>query len=396
MYVVLSGSFNRFAFASLLPALLLEGAALRGGTWTVLAILAITVFAFGMDRLVLGAPQPKADEGILPHILGLLHFPLLGLVIWAVGAGHLSPLGTGLLICAAGLYFGQISNSNAHELIHRKDRLSRRLGVMAYASLFHGHHDSAHRLVHHVHAGTPQDPNTARLGEGFWRFALRATRDEYRAGLMAEQRRRKGRPLWTHPYLHHALISLTCLAIAGALSGWVGMAALLTIAVYAQMQLLLSDYVQHYGLMRRRMPDGSYEPMGPQHAWNAPHWYSAAMMLNAPLHSDHHMKPGKSYSELSVDSHTMPMLPHALPVMAVIALVPPLWRKVMNKRVRKLHPETAQQTRAPREIAPVMLVRMRGTGQRLGKLSQYDNALPQNRNYPLSMRAPGLRPDERF
>ena len=284
----------------------------------------------------------------------------------------------------------------AHELGHNSNRWLRHLGIWCYASLLNGHHDSAHRLVHHVHAGTEKDPNTARLGEGFWRFLLRATRDEYRSGRAAESRLRKGAPAWQHPYYMHAAISLLALATAAFLAGLIGVLGLITIAIYAQMQLYLSDYVQHYGLQRRILPNGATEPMGPAHSWNAPQWYSGAMMLNAPRHSDHHMKPLKPFTELSIDPQDMPMLPHSLPTMAVLALFPPLWRKIMDKRALFFRPKAPMDIEHARNIPRAVIVKVRGTGQPLGKLSGYTNEEPQNRNMPLPLRPPSLCPDERF
>jgi alkane 1-monooxygenase len=112
-------------------------------------------------------------------------------------------------------------------------------------------------------------------------------------------------------------------------------AALFFIAGYAQIQILLSDYVQHYGLHRAHTSQGRLEPVGPHHSWNAPHVMSAAMTLNAPRHSDHHVTPHRPYPALQLDRATMPVLPHSLPVMAVLALVPPLWRRVMDRRAAR-------------------------------------------------------------
>ncbi|MDX1780519.1 MAG: fatty acid desaturase, partial [Thalassovita sp.] len=107
------------------------------------------------------------------------------------------------------------------------------------------------------------------------------------------------------------------------------------VAGYAQIQMLLSDYVQHYGLRRALRPDGKPAPVGPEHSWNTPHWYSSALMLNAPRHSDHHMHPARHYPALRL-APDMPVLPQSLPVMAVVALWPPRWRKVMEPRLEAL------------------------------------------------------------
>ena len=137
------------------------------------------------------------------------------------------------------------------------------------------------------------------------------------------------------------LISALTLTIAAFIGGWAGALALLCAALYAQMQLLLSDYVQHYGLLRDQRPDGSYAPLNTHHSWNAPHSYSAAMMLNAPRHSHHHMAPRTPFPALEL-TPKMPTLPYSLPVMAVIALIPPVWRRLMARQINQLNLHRSQ------------------------------------------------------
>ncbi len=325
-----------FALASLFPALLLFAASVWGGVWAVAAVLSITVLVFFMDKLV-SQVMPAGGDGLwLSFALGAVHFLVLFLGVWAVGRGaHLDGFEKAGLLIGLSLYLGQVSNSNAHELIHRPGRAARRLGVGIYGSLLFGHHASAHRLVHHVHAATPNDPNTARFGEGFWHYLIRAWPAGFIAGKRAEDRLRAQRapPGWTHPYVGYAALSCGSVGASFALAGMPGLAAVLAIAISAQVQLYLSDYVQHYGLARAIASDGKYAPIGPEHSWNAPHWYSSAMMLNAPRHSDHHVHPGRAYPDLRFEPHAMPVLPHSLPVMAVLAIVPSIWRHVMDRRV---------------------------------------------------------------
>lgn len=320
-----------FAVASLLPAALLALACFFGGFWAWAGIAAITVVVFFLDKLSVSPDISDATGHRLSEVLGLVHFGLLGLAVWAMG-GPLPLFDKVLILIGSGLYFGQISNSNAHELIHRASRWPFRMGAANYTSILFGHHTSAHRLVHHVHAGTRRDPSTARLGEGFWTYLIRAWAGSFRAGLQAE-RNRHGGARWPVPYVAYTVGGMLALLAAFGLGGNAGVVGLIVIAGYAQIQLMLSDYVQHYGLERRVLADGNPERMGPQHSWNAPHWYSSAMMLNAPRHSAHHMQPAKPFPGLELTRGEMPILPQSLPVMAVIALVPPLWRRLMDKRV---------------------------------------------------------------
>ncbi|MFQ3254161.1 MAG: alkane 1-monooxygenase [Loktanella salsilacus] len=332
-----------FAFATLLPLPLLALAALQGGVWVLAALLYMTVFTYLLDQLVVIAQPQAADPtaefpaaDALCVVLGIGHLALLALIVWTIGQRPLGLPSTIGLVAAAGLYFGQVSNSNAHELIHKGGRGLLRLGQWIYISMLYGHHTSAHVLIHHRLVATPDDPATARLGEGFWAYAPRAWIGAFRAGMQAETARldRVGRSTWHHPYVVYLGGGAAMLIAAFALGGARGFAGYLALVAYAQVQLLLSDYVQHYGLMRKTGPDGKLEPVGARHSWNAPHWFSAALMLNAPRHADHHAHPARPFPALNIDKAS-PTLPRSLPAMASLALVPPLWRRVMDRRVRR-------------------------------------------------------------
>ena len=330
---------TRFAIASLTPAALLALACLRGGPWPLLALLSITVVVFFLDRIGVAAKTSEASGRGVSVAQALAHFALLPLGVWAIAdAAYLALSDRVLIYIALGLYCGQVSNSNAHELIHAADRWARRLGTAMYVSVLHGHHVSAHLRVHHIHAATDADPNSAAAGTGFYRYAARVLGQEFVAGLRADNAHRARASAHlsalSHPYVAYVGGGVLCLFAAFLLAGLAGVAVLLGVALYAQLQLLLSDYVQHYGLRRATRPDGRTEPIGPQHSWNAPNWYSSAMMLNAPRHSDHHIRPARAFPALEVDTATMPLLPRSLPVMAVLALMPPVWRRVMDRRVR--------------------------------------------------------------
>lgn len=323
-----------FILATLLPATLLICGSVFGGLWVVAAVLAITVFDWGIDRFAHTAPNPREEfpsgDG-LAVLLAVLHLPLLLLAVWTIGGTMHSILERLGLLVGYGLFFGQIGHPNAHELIHRGNRWLRRLGKLVYSSLLIGHHVSAHPLVHHIHVGTDKDPSSARKGQGFWRFAGHCWRGGFRAGLAAENKRRRGQNPLRHPYLHY--LAIAALTIGTAASFGVNMLfALLAICFYAQLQMMLSDYVQHYGLRRKIDERGKAEPVSAEHSWNTPHRYSSAMMLNAPRHSDHHLNPGRAYPGLRL-TEDMPRLPYSLPVMAVIALYPALWRRIMDPRL---------------------------------------------------------------
>jgi len=128
-----------------------------------------------------------------------------------------------------------------------------------------------------------------------------------------------------------AFSAFTALLIAGP----IGLLALLGLWLLTGTQILLSDYIQHYGLRRLTLPTGRIEPVGPHHSWNAPRGFSSYLMMNAPSHSEHHLHPDRSYAEIGADT-AAPNLPYALPIMAMVATLPPVWHRIMDRRAAKV------------------------------------------------------------
>lgn len=334
-----------YGIAALFPAALLIAGGLWGGVWVWAGFLWVAIVSQSIDTLAARAlPDPTDDAAPGADAVSLLlagaHLVLLATTLAALSGwtADLAPLSRIALFLGTGMFMGQVSNANAHELIHRGSRLLFRAGALVYVTLLFGHHVSAHRLVHHRHVATPADPNTARLGESFWRFFPRAWIGSFRKGLQAERALSARQPGRLNPYLVWIGGGLACIALVAVTLG--GRAALtyLTLCLYAQMQLMLSDYVQHYGLLREIAPDGRPQPVDARHSWDAPHLLSSLTLVNAPRHSDHHAHPGRPYPALRLDrdGFPRPLLPYSLPVMGAMALVPPLWRRVMDRRVARM------------------------------------------------------------
>ncbi|MFC3182591.1 alkane 1-monooxygenase [Cypionkella sinensis] len=331
-----------FALASLLPLALFGAGVVCGGWWAVAGLVYMTGFAACLDQIsgwfqgdaAEGAEFPAADALLVAVALGALG--LMPVAVWAVaGASGLSVGGQLAVFAGTGLWLGQVANPAAHELIHRPSRGLFRLGALVYCWLLFGHHTSAHRLVHHRHAASAQDPNTARSGEGYYAFLLRAWGGSFRRGWAAEDALRAKGKTGLHPYAIYIGMALVCLGLGFAIAGVWGALVWGALAVHAQCQLMLSDYVQHYGLVRAVRADGRLEPVSVRHSWNAPHWFSSAFMLNAPRHSDHHAHPARPYPALSLPGREeAPMLPWPLPAACMIALCPPLWKRAIRPHLK--------------------------------------------------------------
>ncbi len=330
-----------FATAALSPVALIGLGAGFGGLWLWSAFLYMAVLTLLLDQLIPLTPGrtedaefPTANALLVAAGLGAL--VLLPLATWAIaGPSALTSLERVLLFLATGFWLGQVAHPAAHELIHRPNRWLFRLGAAVYAWLLFGQHASAHRLVHHARVASRDDPNTARPGESFYRFAPRAWIGSFREGLLAETARRKGHS-GPHPYALYLGISALAVTLATLIAGLPGLMTWTALALHAQSQILLSDYVQHYGLTRARRADGKLEPVGPAHSWNTAHWFTSAMMLNAPRHSDHHVHPARAFPALELPPATeAPRLPWPLPLACALALAPRTWRRAIGPHLAR-------------------------------------------------------------
>lgn len=336
---------SHFAVITILPAYLLVIGASWGGLWPLIALLFLTLFGFALDQIFEASDDGQIETSLntlLPIALAVIHFMLLGFAIWTLSQ-HSGAIWEKILIYAGfSLYFANTSNANGHELIHRRTRLEYNLGKWVFISHLFGHHTSAHMLIHHPYVSTPYDPNSAPYNRGFWQFWPKAWRGSFLAGLRAENARRglasnRFPNNIKHPYVTYTAGALALLVLVGLFTGLPGVLWYLALAFSAQTGLLLTDYIQHYGLQRAEGADGKFEPVNPSHSWNSSHWFTRHLTLNAVRHSDHHAKPMKRYNELQrYPSDQAPELPYPAGIMSFIALFPRWWRRTMNPRLHQL------------------------------------------------------------
>jgi alkane 1-monooxygenase len=324
-----------------------------GAIWGGWLVLALPVYSWAMFSLLdalLGQSHENADlntpeEGLYWYrIVTLIWFPLQAItlfgVIWYVTArGHLSGLELLGLFFGMGVISGTIGINYSHELMHQKNEIERWMADLLLASVWYSHFRSEHLRVHHLWVGTPRDPVTARYNEGFHRFFFRVLWQCPQSAFKAEAAMlaRKGLP-WTHrsnPFWRYWVLQIGMAVLALGLGGWLGLGLFAFQAVCAIWQLELVNYIEHYGLTRRHLGGGKYEHVLPRHSWNAAHKASNWLLINLQRHSDHHYKPDRRFPLLQDHpEEDAPQLPYGYPVMTVCALISPLWRRVMNRRVR--------------------------------------------------------------
>lgn len=329
------------AVLCLTPAGLVALGELVDPIWFWPALAWMLVLAPMADRLFPDAPDPETHEGpdsgiLSTAILVAVLFPLMALAVQTLANLPLGPTWMAAFL-GFGLLLGQVGMVAAHDLIHRRHRWAVWLGQAYFTLCAFGHHASSHKLVHHVYVATPRDPNTPPRGRTLYGFVPRAWWGSLLAGWRAESRRRgDGFPTPFAFYIGGALVA----ALAAFLwQGWAGLFVYLGLAFYAASQMLAADYVQHYGLRRRRKADGKWEPVTPRHSWDTPGAFTAVMMFHAGRHADHHAHPYRPYPGLR-DLPSAPLHPFSVATMVAIALVPPLWRKMVDPKLDALDAAT--------------------------------------------------------
>jgi alkane 1-monooxygenase len=245
-----------------------------------------------------------------------------------------------MLFFGVGVITGTVGINYSHELMHQKNKMERRMADILLAMVLYSHFRSEHLLVHHRYVATPRDPVSARMGESFYRFYPRVLRQSFWSAWGAEKAmlERRDRPVtdFKNPFWMYYALQIGFLILALILGGWTGVALFLIQAGVAIWQLELVNYIEHYGLTRKHLGDGKYEHVKPHHSWNAAHKASNWLLINLQRHSDHHYKPDRRFPVLQTYSAAeAPQLPYGYPIMTMAAMLPPLWRRVMNPRVRK-------------------------------------------------------------
>jgi alkane 1-monooxygenase len=322
----------------------------QGGWWVILVPL-VTWYLFAALDGVFGLslknadPETPDDDLLWYRILTTIWVPvqfvlLFGLIWYATRTDHLSVAATLGLFFGVGVITGTIGINYSHELMHQKSRTERWLGDILLSMVLYSHFRSEHLRVHHLHVGTPRDPVTARYNEGFFHFYPRVLKQCLKSAFRAEKEMLARKDLeWSdlsNPFFRYWALQGFMLLLAFALGGWAGLGLFLLQAGVAIWQLELVNYVEHYGLTRKHLGKGKYEHVKPHHSWNAAHKVSNWLLINLQRHSDHHYKPDRRFPLLqNYTNAEAPQLPFGYPVMTLAAMIPPLWRRVMNPRVRR-------------------------------------------------------------
>lgn len=267
-----------------------------------------------------------------------LHFVTLFSCAWYAGTQGLSWFGVVALAVGAGMTAGLAINSG-HELGHKNSKLEKSLAKLVLAVAAYGHFSLDHNRGHHRDVSTPEDPASSRMGESVYKFALREIPGAFkRAWAMEKDRlKRRGKSVWNADNQLLQSYVVTLLFSLGLLwaFGLVMIPFLLIHNAMAYWQLTSANYIEHYGLLRSKDANGKYERCQPRHSWNCNYMLSNLVLFQLERHSDHHANPLRRYQALR-HYDDVPTLPNGYFGMYMLAYIPPLWFKVMDKRLLAL------------------------------------------------------------
>jgi alkane 1-monooxygenase len=324
-----------------------------GGAYTFLTL----IFVFGvipvLDFIVgLSTENPTHAQAELLkdkvsyRAITIICVPLqVVMVIWGayvVSESVLSHLETIGFIFSIGVSSGVMGINVSHELLHRVNLKAEPIlaRIMLWTVLYM-HWAIEHVAGHHMKVATSEDPATARYGETFYAFWLRSVFGGMASAwnIEAARLKRKGIKVWSlkNRIIYYSMLELTLVIALFAVFGPGAVGYFITQSIIAFTLLEIINYVEHYGLLRTMGSDGRYESVTFLHAWNSSNWLTNRFLFNLQRHSDHHYKPDRRYQILR-HFDASPQLPTGYAGMILLAAFPPLWRKVMDHRVREYQP----------------------------------------------------------
>lgn len=308
------------------------------GAWFAFVIMPIMDLLLGRDvengtEGSTGSKNEGDPHRWLLYSYVLVHWLVLGAACQVVANATLHPLAFLGVAVSLGSEGGLVFTA-AHELLHSRKPLEMTLSSCLLASVGYMHWENAH-LAHHVNVATPWDPASARLGESLYAFIPRSVIGGVVDAIRMEAGRLKaqGLPLLSlsNRMLHWLAIPCGLLAAAAAIWGQALAALLLLQGAVAVFMLEDVNYVEHYGLVRRKGASGRPERVAPHHSWNANWLFTNAVVLRLQRHSHHHERATTPFQELrDLPEDIAPQLPASYPAMMLLATVPPLFFAVMN------------------------------------------------------------------
>ena len=278
----------------------------------------------------------------LLYIIVLLQFAALYVFLTYIKTGGLLWWEIAGRICSMGLLCGTFGINVAHELGHRIKKYEQVFAKALLLTSLYMHFFIEHNKGHHKNVATPEDPSSARFNEPVYSFYFRTMIFSYRSAwkIANGEMIKNGYPVfnWRNEMLLVQCIQLIFVVSIWLMFGWLITLYFMAAATIGFTLLETVNYIEHYGLQRKLIAAGKYERAQPRHSWNSNHILGRLMLFELSRHSDHHYMASRKYQVLQHHEEA-PQLPTGYPGSMLLALVPPAWFYIMNRKIKKL--ETA-------------------------------------------------------
>jgi alkane 1-monooxygenase len=236
-------------------------------------------------------------------------------------------------IISYGMAGGVLGINVAHELGHRSTWYEQTMSKILLCTTLYMHFFIEHNRGHHNNVATDEDPASARYGEHLYAFVLRSIKDSYLSAWQLERKRLgDGSLSLKNEMLQYHLIQGAMLVAIGYFFGIFTLLFYLVAALIGCIMLEIVNYIEHYGLRRKKANEKRYERTLPIHSWNSDHILGRLLLFELTRHSDHHYQSDRKYQVLRHFDES-PQLPAGYPSMMLLSMFPPLWFKVMDPRV---------------------------------------------------------------
>ncbi|WP_074409871.1 MULTISPECIES: alkane 1-monooxygenase [Aquimarina] len=239
------------------------------------------------------------------------------------------------IIISLGIVLGSNGINVGHELGHRYTK-ERYIGKALLLPSLYMHFYIEHNFGHHLNVATKEDPATARYNQPVYFFWITSTIRQYINAWKIQFKllKQNNQTFFSikNDMLCYFFITLLYLTSLTYFFGLLGLLVAVLSGVTGFLLLETINYIEHYGLVRKKENSGRYERVREIHSWNSNHTLGRIMLYELTRHSDHHHRASKKYQIL--DHHDKsPQLPFGYPTSMVLSLLPPLWFLIMNKRV---------------------------------------------------------------
>ena len=323
-------------FFNLIPALLVVYGNLMG-SWYTIGNFIFSFIVLAIAELLL--PEDRTNDDVvddqLPDILLFLcvmaQLLSVSSLVYGIASGNINGFWIFTAALSTGASSGTIAIVVAHELIHRKEKFWNFAGRFLLFSVFNPYFYIHHLRIHHKHVGTASDPVTARYGETYYSYVVRSIFGQLKQSFEYEKQRcvkTGSSPAGYHNYMVLCLAGyILVLSLTGFFFGSQVAAALVLQAIFANLLLEYTNYIEHYGLKRL-----GNERVNETHSWQSDKVISRFFLIDLSRHADHHFHASKPFNQLLSHSKS-PVLPGGYASMILPALIPPLWFRLVNKRI---------------------------------------------------------------